>query len=304
MTAKATMLAVAAVLLSAAVARADMTLSNGPLTVDIRTDNGAINRVLFGGSDYYNPGIPVSNWGVQAGTVTATYVNNTTAGGTGLNVTVAGDGSSVTVTGAYTVGGADVDITRRYSLVAGWDVLRVTTTFVNAGPEVTLRYFDTLDPDQGVDQGRGSGTYNDVFNLQTQLGMGRVAQATEPGGLSVVMGSLQGSVIVASGNPLSIRDGGQLNALFDLPYDGDGQFEDNGAHVAVPVDLPAGATVRFVYDQAYGPTPQGARGAFKGANIPAPPAALLGGIGLSSAGLIAARRLRPARKRRRRAPPG
>jgi HSP20 family molecular chaperone IbpA len=37
------------------------TLTNGVLTVDIRQDNGAIETVSFGGSDYFNPGTPVSD---------------------------------------------------------------------------------------------------------------------------------------------------------------------------------------------------------------------------------------------------
>ena len=44
----------------AAQARAGIVLNNGQLSVDIRTDNGAIDTVLFGGTDFYNPGISVT----------------------------------------------------------------------------------------------------------------------------------------------------------------------------------------------------------------------------------------------------
>ena len=54
-------------------------ISNGSLTVDIRSDNGAIDAVTFGGYDFYNPGSPVSDFGVQFGTNTATFRLNSTS---------------------------------------------------------------------------------------------------------------------------------------------------------------------------------------------------------------------------------
>lgn len=81
-----------------------VTLDNGSLSVDIRDDNGAIGQVLFGSSDFYNPGLPVSDFGLQNGTNTSTFVRNTTGGDSLQPVTVIGNPGSVTVTGTYTEG--------------------------------------------------------------------------------------------------------------------------------------------------------------------------------------------------------
>jgi len=295
-----TALSAAFVLLACGIARADVALTNHSLTVGIRTDNGAINGVTFGGSDYYNPGIPVSNWGLQSGTATSSFVLNTTTGGAGQSVTVASVGESVIVTGTYTGGGADVDFTRTYALVPDRDVLRISMVFVNYGADLTLSLFDTLDPDQGVDQGHGNETYNDVFLLSTQLGTARVGRAAESGGLSVVMGSRHPSVAVASGSPFRISTGSLLNGFFSAPHDGDGAFADEGTHVGLRAFLASGSSIMFTYDQAYGPTPEKARDEFLAANIPAPGAGLLGLIGLAIVG-----GLKHARTwRRKHAPPG
>jgi hypothetical protein len=246
--------ATSAILLAISTASAQAaTLSNGSLNVTIRDDNGAIDTVLFGGSDFYNPGGSVSDYGFQNGTNTSTFVINTTTGFTGQPVSVTSGSGFVAVSGTYTGGGANVSFTRTYSLVDGLDVLRITTNFVNNGPEVMLRYFDTFDPDQGVGQGHGFGTSNDVLTLSTGNGLARVGQAMEAGGLTVVMGSVASNATVASGSPFSIFNGSALNTFFSSPVDSNGAFNDQGTHVgAMQVLMGAGGASTFVYDQAYG----------------------------------------------------
>lgn len=243
------------------------TLNNGSLNVTIRDDNGAIDSVLFGGSDFYNPGSSVSDYGFQNGTNTSTFVLNTTTGFTSQPVSVSSGSGFVAVKGTYTTGGANVSFTRTYSLVDGLDVLRITTNFVNNGPEVMLRYFDTFDPDQGFDQGHDFGTSNDVLTLSTGNGLATVGQAAETGGLTVVMGSLDPEATVASGSPFSIFNGSALNTFFSSPVDSDGAFNDQGTHVgAVQFLLGAGGTSSFVYDQAYGTSMAAAQEQFIRAN--------------------------------------
>ncbi len=231
-------------------------LNNDELTVRIREDNGAIDLVRFGGSNFYNPGTPVSDFGLQVGTQIGTFVLNTTTGGTGQPVSViAGDdGSSVIVQGTYTEGGANVDFTRTYSLIDGFNALQVTTEFINNGSDLTLSYFDTFDPDQGVGQGTGFSTFNDVLTLSNDGQVATVGRASETGGLTVFTGSFDPEVTVGAGSPFQINNGFSLNNFFASPFDGDGTIADQGLHVGIRFDLDAGETQTFEYIQGYGET--------------------------------------------------
>lgn len=268
-----------------------ITLSNGSLEVTIREDNGAIDTVLFDNnsllpSDFFNPGNPVSNFGFQNGTNTSTFVRNTTTDFAQQAVSVSSSGDSVFVTGTYTGGGANVDFTRTYSLVPDLNVLSISTEFINNGSEVALRYFDTLDPDQGVAQGNRTGTFNDVLSLSTDAGLGKVGQATETDGLTVVLGSVDPDVTVASGNPFQILDGNGLNNFFNAPFDGNGAFADEGTHIGLELLLAAGESGSFQYHQAYGPSIAQAQKEFILANsIDVPePASVLGLLAVSAIG--------------------
>ncbi len=268
-----------------------VTLSNGSLEVTIREDNGAIDTVLFDNmtffaSDFFNPGAPVSDFGFQNGTNTSTFVRNTTTGVTQQPVSVSSSGDSVSVTGTYTGGGANLDFTRTYSLVPDFNVLSVSTEFVNNGSEVALRYFDTFDPDQGIDQGNGFGTFNDVLSLSTDAGLATVGQATEQEGLTVVLGSLDPDVTVASGNPFQIFNGFDLNNFFNDPFDGNGDFVDLGTHIGIELLLAAGESGSFKYHQAYGQSITEAQEQFilaKSIDVPEP-ASVLGLLAVSAIG--------------------
>ena len=100
-----------------------------PLNVDIREDNGAIDTVLFSGSDYFNPGSPVSDFGFQNNTDTSSFVRNDTSGFTQQPVTVSEDDGSVVVTGTYTGGGANVDFERTYTQIDGLNVFEENLIF-------------------------------------------------------------------------------------------------------------------------------------------------------------------------------
>ncbi|MEO0686861.1 MAG: hypothetical protein AAFY76_17900, partial [Cyanobacteria bacterium J06649_11] len=225
-----------------------------PLKVDIREDNGAIDSVLFGGSDYFNPGSPVSDFGFQNNTDTSSFVRNDTSGFTEQPVTVNEDDGSVVVTGTYTRGGANVDFKRTYTQIDGLNVFEVETEFTNNGSDVDLRYFDTFDPDQGIDRGSGFATLNDVLTLDSGSGEAKIGQATESGGLTFILGSVNPNVTVASGNPFSISSGFTLNNFFTSPFDGDGALADSGTHIGIDLDLDAGESETFTYLQAYGTT--------------------------------------------------
>jgi hypothetical protein len=251
-------------------------LDNGSLRVEFSEASGAISKAQFGGSDYYNPGSSVSDWGLQVDTDTSTFAINTTTGNIGTPVTVAKVDDTVVVSGNYAPGnGVDLTLTRTYSLVPGLNVLRVASEIVNNGVDAVISYFDTFDPDQGENQGNGFNTFNDVYTpLQ---GAATVGQATELGLLSVAIGSLDPLVTVASGSPFAIFDGFSLNDFFDAPFDGNGLFADEGTHVGIRRFLAAGGSFRFTFDQAYGLSASQARGEFIAANVPEPSAAALVG---------------------------
>ncbi|BAZ27071.1 hypothetical protein NIES4073_79870 [Kalymmatonema gypsitolerans NIES-4073] len=274
------------------------TISNGSLTVDIRNDNGAINSLLFGGSEFYREGTYVSDFGFQAGTGTSTFVLNSAYGG-GQSVSVTNSSGLVGVTGTYTGGGSNINFRRTYSIVPGLNVLRVATDFINNGADTTLSYFDTFDPDQGIDKGRDFETSNDVSTLATGAGTAKVGQASESGGLTVVMGSLDPNVTVGSGDPFQIADGSALNNFFSSPVDGNGTFADQGTHVGLRTLLAAGSSRTFVYDQAFGETAAAARAQFVSANGSEPvpePLTILGSLAAGGIGAALRRKYKQQQK--------
>jgi len=269
---------------------AAITLSNGSLEVTIRDDNGAIDALIFDKksflrSDFFNPGEPVSDFGFQNGANPDTFTINTTTGVTQQPVTIAKDGEAVVVTGTYTGGGATVDFKRTYSLVDELNALLVKTDLVNTGSAVELRYFDTFDPDQGIDQCHGFETFNDVFTLETDAGIAKVGQATELGGLTVILGSLDTNTTVGADLGLSINNGFELNNFLNTPSDPNGTFADVGIHIGgKDVLLAAGDTASFEYIQGYGKSVAAAQAEFKSAaaaTVPEPPP-LLGLLAMGS----------------------
>lgn len=258
-----------------------VSITNGSLYVDISATTGAIDTLTFGGSDWYNPGTPVSDWGMQSSTNTGSFAINTTTGTANIPISsVSESGGIVTVQGVYTAASGDsITIDRSYEIIAGYDSLLVTTTlskstFSNPGD---IRLFETFDPDMGVNQGAGFSTFMDVKSL----GGFDVAEAwitSTP--LAVVMGTAD---VLASGGPFSISTGGDVNSLFSSPVDADGDFVDSGMHLGFEdnMDAPT-STVTFAYIQAYGTTLADAEGEFLGSAgiVPVPAAVWLFGSGL------------------------
>jgi len=225
-------------------------LTNGPLSVDIRTDNGAIDTLTFNGVDFYGRGTHVSDWGIQNGSTTSTFRLNDTSGATGIPMATMSAPGQVTATGTYTAGGANVGIVRRYELVSGANALHITTTLQNNGTALTLRYFDTFDPDQGDQLGLGFETFNDVLIA----GALRVAQARATNNLTVRIGGPAVTATVAAGAPFRIDSGSTLNSFFAFPFDGNDGLADNGIHLGYEVALANGASVVLEYRHSYGAT--------------------------------------------------
>lgn len=268
-----------------------LSITNGSLYLDISTTTGAIDTLTYGGSDWYNPGTPVSDWGLQSSTDTTSFAINTTTGGAGVPVSsVTESGGTITVSAAYTAASGDViNIDRSYTIIAGYDAVLVSTTLSTGifNTPGDIRLFETFDPDMGIDQGVGFGTFMDI----TTLGGFDVAEAWITGpDLAVVMGTAD---VLASGGPFQISTGTALNSVFDAPVDANGAFVDQGMHLGFETNLDApSSSATFAYIMAYGTTLADAEGEFMGAAgiVPIPAAVWLFGSGLIGLIGIARRR--------------
>lgn len=252
---------------------AAIALSNGELEVRIRSDNGAIDKVSFGGADWYNSGTPVSNWGLQVGKDTTsfrfvrdfketdTFPRSIIKGGFNLPVTSVTPGANSTsaeLDAAYIIDGNAISVNRSYSLLEGVNGLRVETTLTNESLNpLTLRLFDTYDPDPGFDLDRRFDTFMDVGGTDTPEGNALLGHAwiNSSTPLSVGMGSTDPRVTIASGGPFGIGSGHLLNQFFAAPFDAEGDLIDSGLHVGFDFTLDPGTSETLIYTQVYGDTP-------------------------------------------------
>ncbi len=271
-------------------------LTNKSLKV-ILGANGAIDSVEFGGANFFKPGLDtpsgavgtsVSDFGIQNGTDAKSFLLNDTNGGAGLTLAE----SDFTYHGAHTWNsGADLDYLRTYSLVAGLNAIRVTSTIKNVGSaSFTVSQFDTFDPDQAYGLIPGSGiepfeTFNDAFSLAG----GRVGQASIDvtgsngirRGLTMIVGSLDSRAVLASGDPLQIGSGDDLNEFFRAPADAANKLDDEGTHIGFRQLLNPNESTTFTYIMAFGANPTDAQRAFTLASVPEPASvAVFGALGL------------------------
>jgi hypothetical protein len=242
----------------------------------------------------------VSNFGLQNGTDAGSFLVNDTNGSTGLPLAESGFSYSGT---HFWSSGTNLDYLRSYSLVAGLNALQISATITNRGlASFSVSQFDTFDPDQayGVIPGPISlasfETYNDVFGLAG----GRVGQAsinTSNGSkLTVLIGSLDSRAVIASGDPLQLGSGADVNDFFQNPADADGLLDDEGTHIGFRQTLNVNDSTTFTYIMAFGANPNDAQQAFADANnilasVPEPSSiAIFGTIGVY--GLFLRRRAR------------
>ena len=260
-------------------------LTNGALTVSLRS-NGAIDSAVFGGVNFFKPGAgtDVSNFGLQNGSDTSSFLLNSTHGLSGFSVVESGFSYS----GSVLLGsGASLNYQRTYSLVAGLNALRVVTTVTNTGlARFTVSHFDTFDPDQAFsliqdpNNPASFQTSNDVFALAG----GRVGQAsinTNSSQLTVLVGSLDSRAVIASGGPLQIASGKDLNKFLATPVDANGLLDDKGTHIGFRQELDVDQSTTFTYLMTFGANPNEAQQAFSLTAIPEPSSmAIFGAIGI------------------------
>ena len=242
---------------SATSSNAMLTVISGPTTVlsqgnlVITLDNGGahIKSVLFQGGELYRRGTYCSDWGLQTGTNGATFVLNNCYTSTGQPMTlVAFDARSASYAGTYVAGGANVAIGRSYSLVAGLDLICTVQTFTNNGASsITLRCFDTFDPDWSTTTSMYAHRYTlNTNGISIQMGRGIITS----GYPVVILGTADtGAVLAASFTSyFCIQNSANLNTFFASGgADSGGASVDDSLDIGREFVLPPGGSASFVY---------------------------------------------------------
>jgi hypothetical protein len=229
-------------------------LAAGNLVITLDNPAGRIHSVLFQSNEVYRLGDFISDWGLQTGTDAATFVRNEANGGTtGQPMTLrAINTNSAFYTGVYTAGGANVALGRNYTLVPGFDLLLTVQTFTNnAASSITLRCFDTFDPDWLV----GGLSYYDMYSHRYTLVTNGTAIYMGRGIISygypvIILGTADaGAVLAASiSSYFGIQSSDSLNAFFSLGgADSGGALADLTLDIGREMVLSPGASASFVF---------------------------------------------------------
>ncbi len=269
-------------------------LQSGTLEISFQS-NGAIDSAIYKGVNFFKPGAgtDVSNFGLQNGLDTNTFLLNRTNGVGGLVLTESG----TTYAGTHSWSSSNsLDYLRTYSL-AGPNALLVTTTVTNIGTDsFSVSHFDTFDPDQAFGFVPGAvlasfQTRNSVLTLPSGALIGQARIDLGVSNLTVVIGSLDSRAVVASGGPLQIGSGKDLNKFLASPVNGNDTLSDRGTHIGFRQLLAANESTTFSYIMAFGDDPNDAQAAFTLASVPEPGTiAVFGAVGIC--GLFFRRRLR------------
>ncbi|MGZ4974091.1 MAG: immunoglobulin domain-containing protein, partial [Limisphaerales bacterium] len=228
-------------------------ISQNNTTVTIDNPSGRIYSVAFRGIELYRVGTYVSDWGLQTGTNSATFVRNENgSGSTGQPmIEVSSNSTSAAFTGTYTAGGANIALTRSYTLLPGTDLMRVSQTFQNNGTNtLTLRCFDTFDPDWSaggiVSYGMAASRYTVTNNgVSIQIGRGILTNDST----TVLLATQDpAAVLAASATYFGILNSSSLNTLFATGgTNSGGGIVDASLDIARQSVIAPGASVSFVY---------------------------------------------------------
>lgn len=307
------------VVLGVAISAQAETLSNGPLVLEIRADNGAIEEVTFDGTDFVDVGLHVANFGLQwSSDPLNSFRRNTTDGIADIGpFDVTSDGTTITATGRYTAlvqGGCcllDISIVREYWLVPGADAVRTRTTLTNdsAYDLEGIQFYDLFDPDGALyldgspwPMGLDAMTIDDVRTLASvDAGISSSVAPLVPPYLEFtsVFGNAQGGPATLAYTYYSdgFTDGFELLDLFEAPngavnLDPDGVLEHGVEAVGFELTLGIGESATLQFDHAFGEYPETAEEAFVTA-LPEP--SLSSGLAAGVAGLVVLARWRPRR---------
>jgi fibronectin-binding autotransporter adhesin len=241
------------ILVSGPAAVANESLTSTNVVLDIRSDNAAIDTLTSFGFDNFNPGTPVSDWGLMLDGSPSTFQLNTTSGGGIAFGTLTNSGGVISGTANYVSGGYSLTLTREYQLV-GPNSLMVTTVVQNTGQAIgSFLGFDTFDPDIGIPRSGGFPTYNDVYTSGGIL-IG-LASDDVTSRYSVALGVTDPRAVVAAGDPFQINSAALLTNVAGAPFDGNGALADMGLHVVFSTPLAAGGSTTFQYFLNFGTSP-------------------------------------------------
>ena len=235
--------------------RSQTTLTQGLMSVRIDDEGACIDSVKYAGGELYKLGYFTSDWGLQSASNITTFRHNANAGNLADIPMVRQSVSpvSVTYTGVYAVSGTTSLVTRAYAFVPGLPVLKTTIQLKNTGPvAVTLRSFDTFDPDAG-----GTSTLMDRFSV-TNASVIQMGQAVSLNNTTVVLAAADAATLIgASGFDYSgILDGTRLNTFNATGgADSNGSLTDGSLDIGASLLVQPGATRTFTYYHSIGATP-------------------------------------------------
>ena len=232
-------------------------LTQGNLVVTITNYGGRISSVRFKDIELYKVGYFVCDWGLQTGANAATFVHNeANYGNIGQPMSLAAsNANSASYTGTYTAGGANVAVGRQYVLVPGFDVLAITQTFTNNGPtNITLRCFDTFDPDWLSNNVAFYNMYAHRYSFPvggTSIQAGRGIMTND--GTTILLGTTDAAAVLAACSPyyFGIQDASNLNSFFATDgADSGGAVVDATLDIGREMTIAPGAGASFVYFQS------------------------------------------------------
>jgi hypothetical protein len=229
-------------------------LAAGNLVVTLDNPGARIHSVLFQSNEVYRVGTYISDWGLQTGTNAATFVRNeANTGTTGQPMALrSASGTSAFYTGLYSAGGANVALGRNYTLVPGSDLLLTVQTFTNnAASSITLRCFDTFDPDWLTNGLSYYSMYAHRYTLVTNgtaIYMGR--GILSPGSPVVILGTADPGAVLAAciSSYFGIQSSANLNLFFSTNGgDSGGALVDLTLDIGRELVLAPGASASFVF---------------------------------------------------------
>lgn len=235
---------IGASILSASVLSQAAILTTGDVTLTVNESTGAISSFEGFGTDYFNHGTFVANYGLMVEGNNSSYTNILTnaasVAGTNINVSGATVGAtSVSVFGNYF---NDFDFIRTYSLVGGVNNIIALTMQItnNTGAAASILGYETFDPDQGITPGLGYSTINDVIEITPGF---LAATSVNTDSLNPFLIGSPDAVATSAGGLFQIDSATDLLSVLNSPFDANGATADNGSHVVHRYNLAANQTV-------------------------------------------------------------
>lgn len=252
--------------------RADITLTQGPLTITFNDAGGRIDSLLFNGLEVYRLGTFVSDWGLSVFTNPPAFVINqarTTPAQQPMTRTVTTP-SSVTYVGLYSNVYARLLLTRTFEFVPGQNTLRTRVLIQNQdAASVSVQSFDTFDPDfASVGGGVAYTTANDRYTILTNSIVAYAGRSTVPGlQTTALLGTTDPSAIIGASRTASgwfvIQNNADLGAILQASgADSNGGTSDTSLDILWSFDLGPGATREMEYFHSFGTTVAAAEQAF------------------------------------------